>query len=133
MKNKIYRNLKYIYTGCVIFAILIFVFDVLYVMKNVMPVNHVALESWAIIITLAGIYASIRFLHPGIKGQQSNEADLKKYIYTYYARLASIMGIFIFNIVCLHFTGVKNFIFQSAIVIFALFFCAPDKNMPENK
>lgn len=136
MYSKTFKKLRLLYIFCVAFAILVFIFDALYVTKNVEPVNHVALESWSIIITLAGIYISIKFLHPGSdykQNQSSKDEYLKKYSGKFYARLGAMMGIFIFNIGCLHFTGVKNFIFQSAITIFALFFCAPDKNQTRNE
>lgn len=108
---------------------MLFVFDVLYVTKYIQAIENVGLERWGIILTLGGIFASLKFLHPTIKDYDEKDTAilLKKYSKKYYLRLVSLLAVFSFNIICLHITGIKNFMFLAFITIFAIFLCAPSR------
>ncbi len=135
MQDKTFKQLKTIFTACMGIVILVFIFDVLYTTKYVTPIENVALERWSIIITLGGIFASLRLLHPKLKEQEkvSPEIARKKYTSKYYIRLAALIAVYGMNITCLYFTGVKNFMFLAFITIFALFLCAPNKQHMMNE
>ncbi|MDU1905977.1 MAG: hypothetical protein E6772_14470 [Dysgonomonas sp.] len=133
--DKTIKQLKSIFILSVILTSILFVFDVLYVTKYIQATENVGLERWGIILTLAGIFASLKFLHPTIKeSDEKNTAILlKKYSKRYYLRLVSLLAVFSFNIICLHITGIKNFMFLAFITIFAIFLCAPSRKHIESE
>lgn len=133
MIDKIFKQLKIVFISCVTLSIISFIIDVLYTTKYVLPVENIILERWCIIITLFGIFASIKLLHPKLKDSDKEDANtaVKIYARKYYFRLFVLMAVYVLNIVCLHFTGVKNFLFLAFITIFALFLCAPNKQQIE--
>ena|GEM_PF-1790403 len=127
--DKTIKQLKSIFILSVILISMLFVFDVLYVTKYIQAIENVGLERWGIILTLGGIFASLKFLHPTIKDYDEKDTAilLKKYSKKYYLRLVSLLAVFSFNIICLHITGIKNFMFLAFITIFAIFLCAPSR------
>jgi len=133
--DKTIKQLKSIFILSVILISILFVFDVLYVTKYIQATENVGIERWGIILTLAGIFASLKFLHPTIKeSDEKNTAILlKKYSKKYYLRLVSLLAVFSFNIICLHITGIKNFMFLAFITIFAIFLCAPSRKHIESE
>lgn len=135
MPDKIFGQLRLVFIVTVVLAIVALSADVLYTSANVTAVENPALERWAIIITLFGIFGALKLLHPRLKNtERTNKPEaLKKYAFRYYLRLFALLAILIFNIACLHFTGAKNFIFLGIITIFALFFCVPNKENMEDE
>ncbi len=135
MIDKTLRQLKTSFIICIAVSILIFIADTLYTVKYVSPIGNIVLERWSIIVTLFGIFASLKLLHPKLKESDKNNPDTaaKTYKRKYYFRLLVLMLIYAFNIACLHFTGIKNFMFLALITIFALFLCAPNRQHVEAK
>jgi len=136
MPDKVFKQLRIIYILSIIVLLTAFVADVLYTTKYMQqPIENVTLERWSIILSLFGIFASLKLLHPKLKESDKKDSDaaIKKYASKYYLRLLILAGICIFNIACLHFTGVKNFMFLAFITIFAVFLCAPNKQPIEKE
>lgn len=135
MLEKTHKKLKLIYWSCVIIMLLAFVLDVLYTSKYTHPIDNTDLERWGIIITLGGIFASLKLLHPRLNesDKANEETAIKKYFTKYIIRLGSLIAISIFNLVCLNTTAIENFRYLAFISIFALFLCAPNKASMENE
>lgn len=135
MLDKTHKKLKLIYWGCVIIMLLAFVLDVLYTSKYTVPVENTGLERWGIIITLGGIFASLKLLHPRLKetDKTNDETAIKKYFNKYLVRLSALISISVFNLICLNTTAIENFRYLAFISIFALFLCIPNKASIENE
>ena len=135
MLDKTHKKLKLIYWGCVIIMLLAFVLDVLYTSKYTVPVENTGLERWGIIITLGGIFASLKLLHPHLKetDKTNDETAIKKYFNKYLVRLSALISISVFNLICLNTTAIENFRYLAFISIFALFLCIPNKASIENE
>lgn len=135
MLEKTHKKLKIIYWSCIIIMLIAFVLDVLYTSKYTQPINNDTLERWGIIITLGGIFASLKLLHPKLKDSEkaNEEVALKKYYIKYMIRLGAIILISVFNLICLNTTAIENFRYLAFISIFALFLCAPSKAQIENE
>lgn len=131
MIEKRFKYLKIGYLGYLIAIIGAFIITFLYAkQQNTAVENYVALQRWAIIITLFGIFASLKYLHPKIKKEEKNNVrkTLHRYSYIYILRLLSLLIIYSFNLSCYIITSSKNFIFLAFICIFAVFLCAPNKS-----
>ncbi len=135
MLDKTHNKLKLIYWSCVIIMLLAFVLDVLYTSKYTVPIENTGLERWGIIITLGGIFASLKLLHPRLKemDKTNDETAIKKYFIKYLIRLSALISISVFNLVCLNTTAIENFRYLAFISIFALFLCIPNKTSIENE
>lgn len=135
MLDNTHKRLKLIYWGCVIIMLLAFVLDVLYTAKYTQPIENAALERWAIIITLGGIFASLKLLHPRLNevDRTDTETALKKYSTKYIIRLTALISVSVFNLICLNLTAIDNFRYLAFISIFALFLCAPSKAHIKNE
>ncbi len=135
MLDKTHNKLKLIYWSCVIIMLLAFVLDVLYTSKYTVPIENTGLERWGIIITLGGIFASLKLLHPRLKeiDKTNDETAIKKYFIKYLIRLSTLISISVFNLVCLNTTAIENFRYLAFISIFALFLCIPNKASIENE
>lgn len=135
MLDKTHNKLKLIYWSCVIIMLLAFVLDVLYTSKYTLPIENTGLERWGIIITLGGIFASLKLLHPRLKeiDKTNDETAIKKYFIKYLIRLSALISISIFNLICLNTTAIENFRYLAFISIFALFLCIPNKASIENE
>lgn len=135
MLDKTHNKLKLIYWSCVIIMLLAFVLDVLYTSKYTLPIENTGLERWGIIITLGGIFASLKLLHPRLKeiDKTNDETAIKKYFIKYLIRLSALISISIFNLICLNTTAIENFRYLAFISIFALFLCIPNKGSIENE
>lgn len=129
MLSKTHQKLKLIYWICVITMLVAFVIDVLHTSKYTQSVDNTTLERWAIILTLGGIFASLKFLHPRLSDVDKQDAKmaLEKYETKYLVRLVALLTIGIFNLICLNMTGIQNFKYLASISIFALFLCIPTK------
>lgn len=135
MLDKTHNKLKLIYWSCVIIMLLAFVLDVLYTSKYTLPIENTGLERWGIIITLGGIFASLKLLHPRLKeiDKTNDETAIKKYFIKYLIRLSALISISVFNLICLNTTAIENFRYLAFISIFALFLCIPNKASIENE
>lgn len=135
MLDKTHKQLKLIYWSCVIIMFITFVLDVLYTSKYTLPIENTGLERWGIIITLGGIFASLKLLHPRLNesDRTDTETALKKYFSKYITRLAALIAISIFNLICLNLTAIENFRYLAFLSIFALLLCAPSKTHIENE
>lgn len=135
MLYKTFKTLRIVYFLCVILIIVAFILDTLYTSKYIRSTENVDLERWGIILTLFGIYGILKMLHPKVKNADriNTEYAIKKYATKFYVRLASLLGLCIFNLVCLNITGIKNFTFLSIITIFAMFLCIPNKKHLEEE
>ncbi|HCO66859.1 MAG TPA: hypothetical protein DIT04_03760 [Dysgonomonas sp.] len=134
MIDKMIKQFRGVFVLSLLFAVLTLIADALYNLK-VIPADNPVLERWGIIITLFGIFGALKVFHPTLKKSEkvNKETALKKYASKYYLRLFFLLAIYIFNLVSLHVTGIKNFIFLGIITIFALLFCAPNKENIENE
>lgn len=135
MLEKTHRQLKLIYWSCVIMMLLAFVLDVLYTSKYTLPIENTGLEQWGIIITLVGIFASLKLLHPRLNDTDRIDTGTatKKYFTKYIIRLTALISVSVFNLICLNVTAIDNFRYLAFISIFALFLCAPNKAHIENE
>ncbi|SHF39716.1 hypothetical protein [Dysgonomonas macrotermitis] len=135
MLDKTFKVSRIIYFLCVIVSVCGLIYNFLYTTKYITIAENPILERWAIIITLAGIYGALRLLHPKLKNPDRENLTIavKKYITKYYIRLGAVFAIYMFNMLCFSFTGIKNFIYLSIITIFAMFLCAPNKKHFENE
>lgn len=133
--DKAFKQLRTVFILSLVIIFVLFIGNVLYVMKYVETSENIGLERWGIIITLGGIFASLKLLHPKFEKNDITDTSalLKKYSNKYYLRLSSLLAIFFFNIVCLHITGIKNFMFLAFITIFAILLCAPSKKQIESE
>lgn len=134
MVDKVLKQLRIVFVLSLVFAVVSLSADILYSLR-INPVENVALERWGIIITLFGIFGSLKLLHPKLnKEEKMNKQEaLKKYAMKYCLRLSALLLIFLFNLVSLHITGVENFIFLGIITIFAMLFCVPSKENIESE
>ncbi len=113
----------------------VFVVDVLYTSKYTQPIDNTTLEQWGIIITLGGIFVSLKLLHPRLNNtdKMNTKMAVSKYFTKYMIRLCALISISVFNLICLNNTAIENFRYLSFISIFALFLCAPNKTHIENE
>ncbi|MEN9919966.1 MAG: hypothetical protein RL662_2402 [Bacteroidota bacterium] len=127
--DKSLKQLRLFFVICNILCVLVFVASVLYNAKYGVELSDIVLERWAIILTLLGIVGFLKFVQPNLDDDSvvDDKLIIKKYKKYYYIRHVGALSIFIFNTVCLHITGSKNFIFLAFITIFALFLCGPIK------
>lgn len=135
MLDKVFKQIRTVFTICLSTSILSFIIDVVYTKKHTLAIDNPDLERWTIIITLFGIFASLKFLHPRLKDEEkiNREDAIKKYANKYYYRLSILMFIYIFNIVCFHFMGANNFMYLAFITIFTFFLCSPNRVQIENE
>lgn len=139
MLEKTLKKMKLIYWSCVIIMLSAFVLDVLYVSKYseiyAQLLQNPELERWGIIITLGGIFASLKLLHPRLNetDKVDEETAIKKYFTKYMIRLGALISISVFNLICLDATASENFKYLAFISIFALFLCTPNKTSIENE
>ncbi|PXV64692.1 hypothetical protein CLV62_10918 [Dysgonomonas alginatilytica] len=129
MLDKTHKQLKLIYWSCVIIMFIAFVLDVLYTSKYTLPTENTGLERWGIIITLGGIFASLKLLHPRLNESDKTDTEtaLRKYFTKYIIRLTALVSVSVFNLICLNLTGIENFRYLAFLSVFALFLCAPNK------
>lgn len=129
------KKLRLIFVICITSGFVGFIADVLYTSKHVVITEHVAWERWGIIITLAGIFAALKILHPKLNNTDrlDETSALKKYVSKYLIRIALLVGICIFNLTSLYITGIKNFTYMAFITIFAMLLCAPSRKHIENE
>lgn len=103
------------------------------------PATNVAFERYAIILTLAIIPISLKLFHSyyqKIKGLSQN-TFIKKYTTAYYLRLIAFDTMAILNLTGFQLYNSHNTMYLTIMIIFALFFCYPNKqalqNEPENE
>ena len=134
MIDKTFKYLKIGYYSCITVVIVFFILVFQYVAKHNPELTYVGLERWSIIITLLGIFATLKYLHPKIllSKYSTSKKVAKAYALKYFLRLIALLCIYAFNLTCYILTGSKNFIYLAFIIIFALFLCAPNKSHIED-
>lgn len=134
MIDKTVKYLKIEYYSCIAVVIALFIIVFQYVEKHNSGLSYVGLGRWSIIITLLGIFAALKYLHPKVVISKCNDLNkaVKIYILKYFLRLIALLFIYAFNLTCYIVTGSKNFIYLAFIIIFALFLCAPNKSHIED-
>lgn len=92
--------------------------------------NSVIFERWAIILTLATIPGALKLFHFLLNKIQSLPLDvfLKKYGQIFLLRMVILDIAGIVNIIGFYIYENLNFVYMSILIIFALFFCCPNKN-----
>jgi hypothetical protein len=127
-QSSTYRRLRLIYIGSIAVSTLLFI-AVFLMNEGRQPIESILLERYAILITLIGIPLALKLFHNKTKVLNTSEIVdyLRKYYKQYVLRLIILELIFLFNLISLHRTGEKNFIFMIIITIFALVLCAPQK------
>lgn len=135
MIDKTFLKLRILYFSTIVLLIIAFVIDVLYTTKYTTYTENVGLERWSIIITLGGVYLSLKLLHTKVKDTDKTDKiiAIKKYQTKYILRHCALTGLCLFNIICFHITAAKNFTFLVIIVIFAMFLCIPNKKNLEEE
>lgn len=129
MLNKAIKQLKIFFITIITTCLFLFIGMVLYAAKYIQTMPNNALERWSIILTLAGIVVSLKFVHPIVNKDEDEKISLKKYKQKYYLRLLILFSLFLLNICFLYITGIKNFTYLAFISMFALFLCAPSKKL----
>lgn len=127
--DKLHLRLRIYYIATIVVSIIVFMLTVAYTTKYSINSPNIILERYAIIITLIGIPASLRFFHKKLKTLDHQNDSTYKSIYKtqYIIRLSILTMICFFNIVSLYITGSKNFYFMVIVSIFAFLLCAPQK------
>lgn len=93
--------------------------------------TNVAFERWAIILTLGSIPFALKMFHTLLsktKGQEKAKI-IKRYKQLFIARLLLLDSVATMNIIGFQIYESSNFIYMTIVIIFALFFCYPDKNI----
>lgn len=124
------KQLKTVFIICIVIAVTTFIADSVYTTSQIQSdQDYTTLERWCIILTLFGIFASLKLLHPKLSESIRKNPSEAVLVYSrkYYIRLFTLMAIYCLNIVCLHITSIKNFMFLAFITIFAMFLCPPSK------
>ncbi len=103
------------------------------------PATNIAFERYAIILTLAIIPLSLKFFHSYTQKIKNLGQDtyIKKYTTAYYLRLIIFDMMTILNLTGFQLYNSHNTMYLTIMIIFALFFCYPNKqalqNEPENE
>jgi hypothetical protein len=130
--STIYRRLKIMYAVSIAVSSILFI-AVFLTNEWSESSSNTTLERYAILITLIGIPLALKLFHNRTKGLD-NAGYIVKYQKQYTLRMAILEAVFLFNLISLHITGAKNFIFMIIITIFALVLCAPQKvNLEQDK
>ena len=133
-QEKTYKYLRIVFILSILIVLGGFIFDVLHMRGKIVSEN-VALERWAILITLFGIFGSLKYLRPQIIEVDFDmiNSGIKIYVRKYFVRLVALLSIYAFNLINFTITGSRNFLFLAFITIFAMFLCAPSKKQVEIK
>jgi len=134
--DKTVKRLKLTFFITLAFSIVSFIIEaILYILKSLEISENAALERWAIIITMGGIFAALKLFHPKLNDdeKQNEETARSRYVLKYNIRLSILLFVYIFNMACLYFTGTKNFMFLGFITIFAMLLCIPNKQSVESE
>lgn len=140
MKNKerrLYRSLILLFW--VNMVLLLGVFSFLLLSKDLVGssiVPNVVFEQYSIIISLACIPISLKLFHSQYKKIAVLEQNkfLDKYFIVYILRLFILDAAAILNLAGLYLFDSKNAMYMTIIIIFALFFCYPNrKSLSENR
>ncbi|NDW17851.1 hypothetical protein D0T53_02830 [Dysgonomonas sp. 216] len=129
--TKLGKGLKLYFVFSVFILSIFFIYTVIYTIRyNVWSPNEV-LERYVILLTLIGIPGILRLFY--VQNNKiinySTEKYIKLYKKYYILRLTVLNCIAIVNIISLHISGSKNFIYMTIIVIFVFFFCIPQKTL----
>lgn len=135
MQEIIYKRLRILFIIFILLVITSFILDVLYTAKHKIFIENVVLQQWAIIVTLLGIFGSLKFLRPKVILTELSfeKKGIKTYVIKYFVRLTALVCIYIFNLTNFTITGSKNFLFLAFITIFAMFLCSPNRRLVEIK
>ncbi|NDV67517.1 hypothetical protein [Dysgonomonas sp. 25] len=92
--------------------------------------SNVALERWAIIITIAAIPFALKVFHSLLKKLKAGEAAHfhNKYVWLYTARILILDMVALLNIIAFEIYESNNFIYLTIVIIFAMMFCYPNRN-----
>lgn len=99
------------------------------------PSTNIAFERYAIILTLAIIPGSLKLFHSYHQKIKSLSQDtfIKKYATAYYSRLIIFDVMAILNLIGFQLYNSHNTMYLTIMIIFALFFCYPNKQALQNE
>lgn len=140
-KNKLDKGLSFIFWVNIILVTSIFLLVLWLKGPDFGKITtNIAFERWAIIITLASIPIGLKVFHSQmIKYREQNKSKLtKRYKQLYLGRLLLFELVVAMNIIGFQIYESSNFIYMTIIMIFAMVFCYPNKNIyfvdePENE
>lgn len=97
--------------------------------------TNIAFERYAIILTLAIIPISLKLFHSYHQKIKSLGQDkfIKKYTIAYYLRLITFDIVAILNLTGFELYNSHNTMYLTIMIIFALFFCYPNKQALQNE
>lgn len=99
------------------------------------PATNIAFERYAIILTLAIIPISLKLFHSYHLKTKSLKQNtfIKKYTTAYYLRLVIFDAMAILNLTGFQLYNSHNTMYLTIMIIFALFFCYPNKQALQNE
>ena len=136
LNNKLYRNLSVFFWLNII--ILVAASILLYLYKDADQVSpseeSVIFERYAIIITLASIPLVLKMFHSYTSKAKALSFNVyqKKYKRLYIARIAIFDVVALMNIMGYYFYKANNFLYLATVIILAIVFCYPSKDVPNN-
>lgn len=99
------------------------------------PTTNIAFERYAIILTLAIIPISLKLFHSYHQKIKSLSHDkfIKNYTIAYYLRLITFDIVAILNLTGFQLYNSHNTMYLTIMIIFALFFCYPNRQALQNE
>lgn len=99
------------------------------------PTTNIAFERYAIILTLAIIPISLKLFHSYHRKIKSLSHDkfIKNHTIAYYLRLIAFDTVAILNLAGFQLYNSHNTIYLTIMIIFALFFCYPNRQALQNE
>lgn len=99
------------------------------------PTTNIDFERYAIILTLAIIPISLKLFHSYHQKIKSLSQDkfIKKYTIAYYLRLITFDIVAILNLTGFELYNSHNTMYLTIMIIFALFFCYPNRQALQNE
>lgn len=98
------------------------------------PEDSVIFERYAIIITLGSIPLALKMFHSYISKAKSSSFEVyqRKYKHLYILRIVIFDIVALMNIMGYYFSGANNFLYLATVIILAIAFCYPSKDIIEN-
>lgn len=95
--------------------------------------TNVVFEQYTILISLASIPIALKLFHTQYRriAELEHKKFLKKYLPAYILRMFVLDAAAILNIAGLYLFNSKNSVYMTIIIIFALFFCYPNRKTLE--
>lgn len=97
--------------------------------------SNVLFERYAILVTLAVIPLSLKLFHRHYQKIENLDTSIfrKKFLKASYIRIVIFDAVIAINLAGFHFYNSLNSLYLTIMIIFALFFCYPNKKVLQNQ